>query len=303
MQQSAPPQWGQPQQPVPQQWGQPQQPYYAAPDLKNASFLERKKSQGGIVGAIASVLLLLAKFGGIVFALLGKLKFLAIAGKLLLTSGTMLLSMWAYAQLYGWRLGVGIVLLIFLHECGHALAARIKGIPTSFMVFVPLMGAAVFTKRYGKDIVEDAFIGIMGPVAGMICSVACAIAGVATGQPYLLALAQIGFFMNLFNLIPTVPLDGGWIAPIFSPKLLAFGVVLMIGAGFYNPFIWVLGLLSLPRVIGGWKADPTTQPYYRVPPGVRSTYGLAYIGLATILGVGGVVVHDYMRAMMPHPMM
>jgi Zn-dependent protease len=301
-QQGVPPQWGQPQQGAPPQWGQPQQPYYAAPDLQNASFLERKKSQGGIVGAIASVLLLLAKFGTIIFALLGKLKFLVIVGKLLLTSGTMLLSMWAYAQLFGWPFGIGMVMLIFIHECGHALAARIKGIPTSFMVFVPFMGAAVFTKRYGQDIVVDAFIGIMGPVVGTLASAVCAVIGIATGQPFWLALAEWGFLINLFNLIPTAPLDGGWIVPLFSPKLLAVGVILLVWVGFYNPLIWILGLLSLPRIVGGWKADPATQPYYRVPPMVRVKYGLSYAGLAAALALGWVFVRGYLQAM-PHVVM
>ena len=73
-------------------------------------------------------------------------------GKFLLGGGSMLLSMWVWARFYGWPFGVGIVLLIFIHECGHALAARMRGIPTGIMVFIPLMGAFVTTKRYGKNI-------------------------------------------------------------------------------------------------------------------------------------------------------
>ena len=139
----------------------PPNPYYAAPPspvyTKPPTLLERWKAKGGILGALASGLLLLAKIGAPVLLLLSKLKVLLIALKLLtfskflLGGGTMLLSMWAWATLYGWPFGIGIVLLIFIHECGHALAARMRGIPTGIMVFIPLMGAFVTTKRYGKN--------------------------------------------------------------------------------------------------------------------------------------------------------
>jgi Zn-dependent protease len=196
-----------------------------------------------------------------------------------------------------------MVMLIFIHECGHAAAAKMRGIPTSFMVFVPFMGAAVFTKRFGKDLEEDAFIGIMGPVVGTAASVLCAVLGLVTGQTFWFALAQWGMIINLFNLLPTAPLDGGWIVPLFSPKVLAFGALLMIPLGFMNPFIWLLGLLSLPRIIGGWKADPATQPYYFVPPAVKWKYGLAYAGLAVFLGICWGLTHGYLMSLRHMPVM
>jgi len=265
--------------------------------MTGASKLERQKAKGGIGGAIAGLVILLAKFGGLALALLSKLKFLTIGLKLLVTCGSMLLSMWAYATRYGWPFGIGMVMQIFIHECGHALAAKRRGIPTSFMIFIPFMGAAVFTKRHGENLEQDAFIGIMGPVVGTAAAAILAGIGLATGSPFWLGLAQWGFFVNLFNLIPTAPLDGGWIVPLFSPKALAFGAVLMVGLGFLNPFIWVLGLLSLPRIIGGWKADPATQPYYRVDQGVRIKYGLAYLGLAAFLGGAWWETHHYLQSL------
>ncbi len=270
-------------------------PYYAAPTPpQNATFLQRKKHEGGIVGAIASLLLLLGKLK---FLFLG-LKLLTF-GKLLLTFGSMLLSMWVYAKLFGWPFGIGIVLLIFIHECGHALAARMRGHPTNFMVFIPFMGGLVATKRGGRNLTEDAFIGIMGPVVGSLASAACILGYVATGNPFWLALASWGFFVNLFNLAPTVPLDGGWIVPLFSPKALAYGVVVLIAMGFLNPFIWILGVLSLPRIIGGWKADPKTQPYYQVARADKWKFGVAYLGLAAILGAGYYLLHTFLRTHYP----
>ncbi len=281
-------------------------PYYVpAPPPKNPSFLQRKQQKGGVAGAIASLLLLLAKVGAPILAVLSKLKFLLVGfklltfGKLLLTFSTMLLSMWAYSRLFGWPFGIGMVMLIFIHECGHALAARLRGIPSTLMVFVPFMGAAVFRNRLGQNIAEDAFIGIMGPVVGTAAAVACVGVFAVTGNPLWLALAEWGFVVNLFNLTPTVPLDGGWIAPLFSPKLLLVGVALLFVVGFHNPLIWVLGVLSLPRIIRGWKADPKTQPYYQATKRDRIRYGLAYFGLAAFLAVSYVGLREFMRVHFP----
>lgn len=293
---------------VPDGSGNGQQPYYTAPPPpKNPSFLQRKQQQGGLVGAIATVLLLLAKIGAPILVLLGKLKFLLVGlklltfGKLMLTFGSMLVSMWVYARFFGWSFGVGIVVLIFIHECGHALAARMRGIPASFMVFIPFMGGLYAAKRGGRNITESAFIGIMGPVVGTLASVACALLYLPTGNPFWLALAEWGFFVNLFNLAPTAPLDGGWITPLFSPKALAFGVVILIIVGFYNPFIWLLGLMSLPRIISGWKADPRTQPYYQASKADKWRFGLAYFGLAAFLSIGYFLLQAFLVA--HHPLL
>ena len=294
----------------------PFSPYYtgpaAPPDFayaKPPSMLERWKARGGILGGIASVLLLLAKLIAPVVALLAKFKFLLVglklltAGKLLLGASSMLISMWVWGLIYGWKFGVGIVLMIFIHECGHALAARMRGIPTGIMVFVPLMGAFVTTGRYGKSIVEDAFIGIMGPVFGTLAGLGCLVlyAVLPGHSPFWLALAQVNFFMNLFNLAPTPPLDGGWITPLFSPKLLAIGAVLLLFLARYNPLIIVLALMSLPRIISGWKAKPEESPYYQATAADRWKFGAAYLGLAAFLAVLGYSVHSYLR-LIPHPL-
>ena len=286
-------------------------PYYAqtppSPEYafaKPPSLLQRWKAKGGVLGGIASFLLLIAKVAAPVLSLLAKFKFLAFGLKLLLGSGSMLLSMWVWGLIYGWKFGVGIVLLIFIHECGHAIAAKMRGIPTGIMVFVPLMGAFVTTGRYGKSIVEDAFIGIMGPVFGTLAGLGCLLLYAVTPghSPFWLALAQVNFFMNLFNLAPTPPLDGGWITPLFSPKLLAVGAVLLLFLARYNPLIIVLALMSLPRIISGWKAKPEDSPYYQATAADRWKFGAAYLGLAAFLAVLGYSVHSYLSGI-PHPVM
>jgi Zn-dependent protease len=154
------------------------------------------------------------------------------------------------------------------------------------MVFIPFMGAAVLLKRGGRTVGEDAFIGIMGPVFGTIYGVACLGLYAATNHPIWLQLASFVFFMNLFNLLPIAPLDGGWIVPVFSPKVLLLGVLLMIPiAILYNPFILILGLMSLPRIIGGWKVKPGESEYFKATARDRWTYGIAYPALAIFLAL------------------
>ena len=293
--QAAPPPEGQPAPPA--SWTP-----YAPPPGKKPGLLERWQSRGGVLGTLASVLLLLAKIGAPVLAVLAKFKFLLIFGKLLLGGGTMLLSAWAYASLYGaWEIGAGIVGLIFIHECGHALAARMRGIPTGIMVFVPFMGAFVTTKRAGKNIAEDAFIGIMGPVFGTLAGLGCLLLYLPFPSPYWLVLAQFCFFMNLFNLAPTPPLDGGWITPLFSPKLLAIGAILLLFVARYNPLVIILALLSLPRIIAGWKARPEDSDYYQATAADRWKYGAAYLGLAAFLAVAGFALQAHLHLpLLPH---
>jgi len=245
------------------------------------------KGRGGIGGVIAAFLLFLAKGGASLLAVLAKFKVLIVAGKLLLTFGSMFISMWAWSFRFGWPFAIAFVLSIFFHECGHAVAAKSKGLPLSGMVFIPFMGAAVFHRGGSKSVAEDAFIGIMGPVFGTLYALACFGLYLVTHAPIWLALGYSVAFMNLINLLPIAPLDGGWIVPVFSPKILAIGAVFMIPIAFWwhNPFIVILGVLSLPRIISGWKVKPEESDYFKASPKDRLTYAIAYPGLAAFLAL------------------
>lgn len=172
----------------------------------------------------------------------------------------MLVSMWAWGLLYGWPFGVGIVLLIFVHECGHAVAARLRGIPIAAMVFVPFMGAFVTMKRGGKDAAEGAFIGIMGPVFGLGAGLACLLLYAAAPSPFWLALAQWSFMINLFNLLPIPMLDGGRLLPVFARRV--------------------------PVEEGGYPPATTAD---------RWKYGAAYVGLAALLAVLAFGLHSHLH--------
>jgi hypothetical protein len=137
----------------------------------------------------------------------------------------------------------------------------------------------------------------MGPIWGTASGFFCLAMNLIYPSPFWLALAWWIFFLNLFNLAPTAPLDGGWIAPVFSPKLLAVGVVALFVLAPANPLIWLLALLSLPRIISGWKADPKTQPYYQIAARDRWIYGGAYLGLAALLGVLSIMLNNQLTAL------
>jgi Zn-dependent protease len=249
----------------------------APPAEPKPSKLKQLEARGGILGTIATAVILLLKVAAPV------LKVAPFLPKLLVTGGSMLLSIWLEALVFGWAFAVGIVLLIFIHECGHAFAARQRGLAFSFMLFIPFMGAMVAHKRGGRNVVEDAYIGIMGPVFGTLAGFACLGVYAVTGGRFWIAMAHVNFMLNLFNLLPMAPLDGGWITPVFSPKLLAAGIVLLVFVAPSNPIIWVLAILSLPRIIGHWKGHPE-DPYFRVTSAVRWRYAIAYLGLVGILG-------------------
>jgi Zn-dependent protease len=222
----------------------------------------------------------------------GKLKFLLPLAKFglpaLKTGGTMLLSLVVYAQVYGWWFALGFVLSIFVHEMGHVFAAWRLGIPVSAPLFIPGFGALILQKQRAKSPWEEALIGIGGPVAGTLAALFCLLVYGLTGSPLMLALAFMGFFLNLFNLLPIFPLDGGWITGAISPRLWLVGILALV-AGYaigllHNPLIIVLLLFSLPRLWKGLKTgDVTPEGGVPVTPRQRWIMGISYLSLCGLL--------------------
>src|SRR6184192_3391801 len=164
---------------------------------------------------------LLVKFKAL---LIPVLKFFPV---LLKTGGTMFLTIWIYAQTWGWWYAVGFVLLIFVHECGHLLAARRIGLKVGAPVFIPFMGAFIALKEAPPNAWIEAQVGIGGPMLGTMGAAVCEAIHLATGNPLFGALAYTGFFLNLFNLAPVGFLDGGRIVTALSPWLWLVGLVVV----------------------------------------------------------------------------
>ncbi|MCC3377099.1 site-2 protease family protein [Cohnella sp. REN36] len=195
--------------------------------------------------AFGAVLLFLLSKGKV--ALLALLKF----GKPLIS---MAVTVGAYALIYPWTFALGFVALIFVHELGHILAARRKKLPVSAPYFIPFLGAMIFMKRNPKDAATEADIALGGPLLGSLGALVCYGIGEWTGSRIWHVLAYVGFFLNLLNLLPVHPLDGGRISRALSRWMWVVGAVL-------GPFaIWYTKSF-LFLLIWGWFLVQTYRKF------------------------------------------
>jgi Zn-dependent protease len=244
-------------------------------------------------GGIAALAILVVKFAAkikVVLLLLPKLKILT-------TSGSMLVSVAAYSLIWGWKFALGFVVLLFVHEMGHVIQLRREGIPASAPVFIPFLGAAVWAKSLGDNALAEARVGLAGPVLGSLGAAACIPIADATGNDFWRALAFTGFFLNLFNLLPVVPLDGGRAMAAMAPWMWFAGLlaVLVLAFAFPNPIILLIALLAALETWRRWRSlrsgDESVRAYYRVPPLHRALVAAVYLGLIALLVVGMDATH------------
>ncbi|HSK16572.1 MAG TPA: site-2 protease family protein [Gaiellaceae bacterium] len=215
--------------------------------------------------------------------------------KIFATSGTMLVSMAAYAWIWGWRFAIGFVLLLFVHELGHVLELRRQGVPASAPLFIPFLGAVVGMKQMPHDVWKEAQVALAGPILGSLGALGLWVAGEALDSELLVALAFVGFFLNLFNLLPVSPLDGGRAAAALHPALWAVGLALLLGLTILRPN----PILILVLVVGGmevwrrWRdrGTATGAAYYRIQPWQRATVGVTYVGLIALLALAMSATH------------
>jgi Zn-dependent protease len=263
-----------PQEPAPQEPA----PAEPTPDRRPAW-----KRAGGIALGAGLVLL---KFGAKLKGLLLLLPKL----KLFTTSASMLVSIAAYALIWGWSFAVGFVLLLLVHEMGHVLQLRREGIKASAPMFIPFLGALVAMKELPKDAAAEARVGLAGPVLGALaCLVPWALYGL-TGDELFKALAFVGFFLNLFNLLPVLPLDGGRAMAALTPWMWLVGFAMLVGITFVypNPIMLLILLFGGLETWRRWKRrkDPEEQRYHEVRPRTRAAVAAVYIGLAVLLALG-----------------
>jgi Zn-dependent protease len=222
-------------------------------------------------------------------------------GKVALTGGTMLLSLVVYAFVFGWRYAAGFVVLLLVHELGHYIAARQRGLEVGAPTFIPFIGAWIELKQMPHDAETEAFVGLGGPLLGSVGALACYYLARSFDAPWLLAVSYAGFFLNLFNLIPLSPFDGGRITAVLSPRIWLLGVPVLGALFFYipSPMLILMAILAAPQV---WKAiryradSPEAQTYYAVSARTKWEYGFYYIVLAAFLAVMTHDVHEMLQA-------
>lgn len=231
---------------------------------------------------LAAVGVLLAKFKGLLLLLL-KVKFLG-------TALTMIVSVGAYALLFPVWFAVGFVVLIWIHEMGHVLQLKREGIEASAPMFIPFLGAFVAMKEMPKDALAEARVGLAGPVLGTLGALGALGIYVLTSEPLFLGLAYIGFFLNLFNLLPMLPLDGGRAVGALSPVLWLVGIVGIVALLLVrpNPILIFIGILGGMELWRRWRTrnTPEGQAYYKISSSHRVMVGLVYFGLISLLALG-----------------
>jgi Zn-dependent protease len=243
-----------------------------APELQPA----RRSLGRRILGGLAAAGAFLAKFGAVLY----KLKIVTVAGSMIVSIG-------AYALLGGWWFGVGLVGLIFIHEMGHVLALRRQGVPASAPLFIPFMGAVIGMRKLPANAWREAEIALAGPLLGTLGAAAVWGAGAYYHSRFLTAMAFIGFFLNLFNLLPVVALDGGRAVAALHPAIWLLGLAGLIALEVFSPS----PILPLIILIGGlelwrrWRSRnaPEFASYYKVKPWQRATVAAVYLGLAALL--------------------
>lgn len=222
-------------------------------------------------------------------------------GKLLASGGSMLLSVAVYAWVFGWRYALGFVGLLFVHEMGHYLAARYKGLEVGAPTFIPFVGAWIELKDLPHDAPTEAFIGLAGPVLGTVGALLVYLSARAWNLDWLLAVAYSGFFLNLFNLIPLSPFDGGRITAVLSPRIWLLGVPVLAALFWWrpSPLLLLMALLAWPQLWKAWKYrsdSAEAQSYYAVPAAIKWEYGSYYIALAGFLAVMCHDVHQLLNS-------
>ena len=279
-----PPQWEPPrpegEKPEEPQGYQPFQEYYQQPQAQAAAAQPARRS--GIVGWLITAVLVV----------LGWAKYALVLFKAVPALGTLvslLVSFGLYTAAFGsaWA-AAGLVLMILVHEMGHVVEIRRQGMAASAPIFIPFFGAAIFQRQHAQDPIKQAEIGIAGPIAGTLGATAAWVLYGATHQPVFLFWAWIGFYINLFNLIPFGMLDGGWIlAPIsrwFQVAGLAVLAVMVFAFHFVSPILLILVILGLPMIWQRFR-NPQLDRYLTSGP-AAARYGMAAAWLALVVYLG-----------------
>lgn len=249
------------------------------PEPVSASFVEKSPKAAarpriGVIGTLALVALSKLKL------VVGLLKALP-AGKLMLTSFSMVAMIAVEATRNGWLFGLGFVLLILVHELGHGYAMKRAGVEAGWPIFIPFFGAMINMKGEVRDRGTEAHIAYGGPLAGAAASLVTAAVGLLTASKFFFSLAYVGFFLNLFNMTPLSPLDGGRVAQAFSRHAWIVGLILLAGMFWLTgtPQLLLIGFLALSRVFSRSTSDPRPE----LAAGDQRLWAIRYFGLSLFM--------------------
>ena len=225
------------------------------PDAKSPPPAARPNwaNRAGIPGAI---LLFLWKFKVVLAFLLTKGKILLLG----LTKGSTFISMLLFLGVYwaawGWKFAAGFVASIYIHEMGHVAMLQRFGIPATPPMFIPGFGALIRAQFYPHEPIAEARVGLAGPMWGLGAAVASYLVYLVTRAPIWMALAQVGAWINLFNLLPVWQLDGAHAYKALSRRQ-RWIIAAVLGVTW---FVTSEGLLIIIGLAAVWRAWGTEAP-------------------------------------------
>lgn len=277
----------------------PGQPFYGQPDFRPGSDYpvqadiparpggSVRRNSGLIAGILAFLGLVAGKLQPIFFVLL-KFKFLA--GTFISVFVTVAI----YAQFFGWLFAAGIVLLILVHELGHLVVARVLGIPATLPILIPFLGAFVRMQQTPKTVAQEAQMAIGGPILGSVGAALCYLGYLVMPDSrsglLLMGLAYFGFLINLFNLVPVTPLDGGRVLSLLSKWFNVAGLIVAAGllllTDFRSPVLFLVIVFGAISTIQRFRSTVENPAYYEVPASTKWTIGILYLGLLVGLALG-----------------
>jgi Zn-dependent protease len=248
----------------------------AATERGRATQPQNQRSAGKKLGPIGVALALLAKFKTVALLALtkGKLLWLGITNVKFLIS--ILAFLGIYWAMYGWWFALGFVFSIFLHEMGHYVTVRRYGFSAQAPVFIPGFGAFVRWQGANVDPVTRSRISLAGPLFGLFAAFGSLVVYEATGRGVWLAVAQVGAWINLLNMIPVLIFDGGAaFVALGRQERLAVLVVSLALWFFLSEFLFLF--IAIGAIYRVFKKD--------FPPQPSQSSAYYFLGLLIALGL------------------
>ena len=272
----------------PSPWLPPPSSAPPQPQLHSPTAPRQRRGAGGIAGGLVAALAAFFKYGIVA------LKFVKIGPTVI----SMIIAFGIYLLFFGPWFALGVVLLILVHEMGHLLFSYLEGVPMSLPVFLGPFGAFTQIRGPVRDARQEAIIALGGPLVGTVAAILLYLFATTmqpgTTQAFLFALAYFGCFINLFNLIPMSPLDGGRIANAISRWMNVVGLVIMLGFFllFGNPFALILLVIGGITTVQRFRNAARGLEPKSVSPAARAVIGLVWLGMLVLAAGGLTVTHN-----------
>ena len=261
--------------------------------MESAAPPEQKRSFSRSISAFLILIgVALLKLKGVAILLFEKFRLLIVnpfegfgALQFAIAGGSMIVTVFAYAMKFPLGIVLGFVIVTLIHEIGHAVVIRAKGLRAGFMVFIPFLGGAVTIKDQVRTAYDDAQIGLAGPVSGTFASLVALQIYKWTNQPVYLLIAFAGFVLNLINLIPIGSLDGGRISGAVTKWMWVLGGAILTYKTIKQPNALLILILALSvfQVYASILREKEDK-FYEVTGAQRAAIAVAYFSLVIFLG-------------------